>query len=103
MFAVIETGGKQYKVQVGTIVDVEKLDVAPSESVVFDRVLLVSDGTELKLGTPVVEGAKVTAKVLNQVKADKIIVFKFKRKTGYKRTQGHRQKMTTIKVESIAK
>lgn len=101
MFAVIETGGKQYKVEVGTIVDVEKLEVAPSEQFVFDKVLLVSDESGLTLGAPFVEGATVTVKVLNQVKADKIIVFKFKPKTGYKRTQGHRQKLTTIKVEAI--
>ncbi len=103
MFAVIETGGKQYLVESGTIVDIEKLEAQPADSYTFDKVLLISDGNELKLGKPFIEGAKVTAKVLNQVKADKIIVFKFKPKTGYKRTQGHRQKLTTIKVESISK
>ena len=101
MFAVIETGGKQYKVQIGTIVDIEKLEVPAQEVVAFDKVLLISDGDNVHIGTPYVEGASVCAKVLNHVRDDKIIVFKFKRKTGYKRTKGHRQKMTTIKIESI--
>ena len=102
MFAVIETGGKQYKVENGTIVDIEKLELEPQQEVTFDKVLLVFDGKSTKIGTPYVSGASVKAKVLNQVRDDKVIVFKFKRKTGYKRTRGHRQKMTTIKVESIS-
>ncbi|NBV42747.1 50S ribosomal protein L21 [bacterium] len=102
MFAIIETGGKQYKVAAGTIIDVEKLEAEPNTTLTFDKVLLVSGNGEPKIGQPYVEGASVKATVLNQVKDDKVIVFKFKPKTGYKRKAGHRQPLTTIKVESIS-
>ena len=101
MFAVIETGGKQYKVESGTIVDIEKLEGVAQDSISFEKVLLVFDGEKTHIGTPYIEGATVCAKILNQVRDDKITVFKFKRKTGYKRTKGHRQHMTTIRIESI--
>lgn len=100
-FAVIETGGKQYLVSAGTIVDIEKLEAKPSESFQFDKVLMVVEGQTLKMGQPYIEGASVKATVLNQIKDDKKITFKFKRKTGYQKKQGHRQKLTTIKVETI--
>lgn len=100
-FAIIETGGKQYQVEEGTIIDIEKLDTEPNKKVTFDKVLLLDDGTELKIGQPYVEGANVSATVLNQYRGDKLIVFKFKKKTGYKKTQGHRQSLTTVKIESL--
>lgn len=101
MFAIIETGGKQYKVEEGTIIDVEKLDAEAQGTVTFDRVLLVENGGEVQVGQPFVAGATVSATVLNHVKDDKKIVFKFKPKTGYKRKAGHRQPLTTIKVSAI--
>ncbi|MFC1754049.1 50S ribosomal protein L21 [Thermoproteota archaeon] len=101
MLAIIETGGKQYKVKEGTIIDIEKIEVEPSETITFDDVLLVSSDTETLIGQPFVKDAKVSATVLNQIKDKKKIIFKFKRKTGYKKTQGHRQNLTTIKVDKI--
>ena len=102
MFAVIETGGKQYKVNEGLIVDVEKLPVDAKQDVVFDKVLLIYDGKETKIGNPYIEGAKVAATALNQHRDDKVLVFKLKRKTGYKRTRGHRQFLTTVKITGIS-
>lgn len=107
MFAIIETGGKQYEVKEGLILDVEKLKddknqpLEPKASFTFDKVLLVFDGKDLKVGQPYVEGAKVTATVLEQTRDDKVIVFKFKRKTGYKRTRGHKQHQTRLKFGQI--
>ncbi|NDC82956.1 50S ribosomal protein L21 [bacterium] len=101
MFAIIETGGKQYKVEEGTIIDVEKLEVEAQGSVTFDKVLLVQSGEKTQVGQPYVSGASVSATVLNHVKDDKKIVFKFKPKTGYKRKAGHRQPLTTIRVSAI--
>jgi len=101
MFAVIETGGKQYKVEDGLIIDIEKIDGEPTSFVTFDKVLLHFDGKTTQIGTPYIEGYKVTAKVLNQIRDKKKIVFKFKSKTGYKKKQGHRQSLTTIKIDSI--
>jgi large subunit ribosomal protein L21 len=101
MFAIIETGGKQYKVQAGTILDIETLDGQPTDQFIFDKVLLVDNSGAIKVGQPYVDGATVTATILNHVKDDKKIVFKFKPKTGYKKTAGHRQPLTTIKVDAI--
>ncbi len=101
MFAIIETGGKQYRVSEGTLVDIELLEQEPASSVVFDKVLLVFDGKTTKIGAPFIEGATVNATILNHYKDDKVTAFKLKRKTGYKRTKGHRQHLTTIKVSSI--
>jgi large subunit ribosomal protein L21 len=101
MFAVIETGGKQYKVAEGTIIDVEKLNCNITDKVVFDKVLLFSKNNEVKIGQPYLENIEVTGTALNQIKDKKVIVFKFKRKTGYKKTQGHRQQYTTIKITKI--
>lgn len=100
MYAVIQTGGKQLKVEVGQEIFVEKLDVEENETVTFDEVLLVG-GEKTLVGTPLVEGANVVAKVLKQGKAKKIIVFKFKQKKGYKRKQGHRQPYTKLVIEEI--
>ncbi|MGN0844403.1 MAG: 50S ribosomal protein L21 [Kiritimatiellia bacterium] len=100
-YAVIETGGKQYRVQAGDSLDIELLHVAENESVVIDKVLALSDGTDLKVGTPYVEGAKVTLKVVKNFRGPKVISFIKKRRKGYKRTVGHRQELTRVTVESL--
>ena len=100
-YAVIETGGKQYRVQTGDSLDLELLHVAENESVVIDKVLALSDGTELKVGTPYVEGAKVTLKVVKNFRGPKVISFIKKRRKGYKRTVGHRQELTRVTIESL--
>ena len=97
MYAIIETGGKQYRVQENDFLFVEKLEVAEGEEVVFDKVLMV----EGKIGSPVVEGAKVVAKVVAQGKAPKIIVYKYKAKKNYHKKQGHRQAYTKVQITSI--
>lgn len=101
MYAVIETGGKQYRVQEGDIVFVEKLNVAEGESVNFDKVLLLSNDGNLNAGKPYVEGAKVEGTVLEQGKAKKIIVFKYKAKKNERKKKGHRQPFTKVKIEKI--
>ena len=100
MYAIIETGGKQYKVSEGDKVRVEKLDAEVDSTVVIDKVLLVG-GDSVKVGTPIVEGAKVEAKVLAQGKAKKVIVYKYKPKTGYHKKNGHRQLYTELEITSI--
>ncbi len=101
MYAIIETGGKQYKVQEGDVLYVEKLNAGEGESVTFDRVLAVSKNDGLVTGTPVVSGAVVTAKVEKHGKGRKIIVYKYKPKKNYRRKQGHRQPYTKIVIEKI--
>ena len=101
MQAIIETGGKQYRVQEGDVLMVEKLPADKGQDVVFDRVLFVSNGEETKVGQPLVEDAKVTGKVLEQGKGKKIIVFKFKAKKNYRRKQGHRQPYTKVAIDKI--
>mgnify|MGYP000872131821 CR=1 FL=1 len=101
MYAVIETGGKQYRVQEGDVVFVEKLDVAEGETVSFDKVLVLSNEGNLNAGKPYVEGAKVEGTVLEQGKAKKIIVFKYKAKKNERKKRGHRQPFTKVKVEKI--
>lgn len=101
MFAVIETGGKQYKVTEQDIIFVEKLDAAEEAEVVFDSVLAISDGTAFKTGTPAIEGAKVTAKVLKNGKGKKIVVFKYKSKKNEKKKIGHRQPFTKVQILKI--
>ncbi len=101
MFAVIETGGKQYKVTEQDIIFVEKLDVAEGEEVAFNTVLAVSDNNGIKVGTPVLEGAKVTAKVLKNGKGKKIYVFKYKPKKNEKKKIGHRQPYTKVQILTI--
>ncbi len=96
MFAIFTTGGKQYKVQEGDILEIEKIDA--EKTVEFDEVLMVDS----KIGTPFVEGVKVKAEVLNQKRDSKIIVFKKKRRQNYRRKQGHRQDITVIKIVKIA-
>lgn len=101
MYAVIETGGKQYRVQEGDVVFVEKIDVAEGDAVNFDKVLLVSNEGSINAGKPYVEGAKVEATVVEQGKAKKIIVFKYKAKKNERKKKGHRQPFTKVKIEKI--
>ena len=101
MYAIIETGGKQYRVQEGDVLRVEKLEIADGETVKFDKVLLVADEGKLNVGKPYVDGAVVEALVENQGKAKKIIVFKYKAKKDYRKKQGHRQPYTQVKIEKI--
>jgi len=101
VFAIIETGGKQYKVNEGDIIFIEKLDVAEGETVTFDRVMAVSAGEAVKFGTPVIEGAKVTANVLKNGKAKKIYVMKYKPKKNEKKKIGHRQPYTKVQITAI--
>ncbi|SKC64589.1 50S ribosomal protein L21 [Maledivibacter halophilus] len=101
MYAIIETGGKQYRVEEGDTLFVEKIDSNAGETVEFDKVLAVSNAGKLSVGTPFVEGAKVSASVVEQGKGKKIIVFKYKSKKDYRRKQGHRQPHTKIKIEKI--
>lgn len=101
MYALIETGGKQYRVEEGQPIYIEKLAAAEGETVTFDKVLLVGKEDGTVVGTPVVEGAKVTGKVEKQGKSKKIVVFKYKPKKNYKRKQGHRQPFTKVVIESI--
>ena len=100
MYAIIKTGGKQYVVEEGKVISIEKLDVEEGAEVTFDEVLLVS-GDDVKIGQPNVEGAKVTGKVLEQGKERKIRIFKYKAKSNYRRRQGHRQPFTKVKIEKI--
>jgi len=102
MYAIIETGNKQYKVNKGEVIDVELLFKAPEEKVVFDKVLLVSDNEKIEIGMPYVSGAKVTGKIVNDFKAKKVITFKYKHKTNYHRTKGHRQRMTKVMIEEVS-
>ena len=100
MYAIIATGGKQYKVSEGDVIKIEKLGKAEGESVTFDKVLLVSD-KETVVGNPTVAGATVTASVVCEGKDKKVIVYKYKRKTGYHKKNGHRQLFTKVKIEKI--
>ncbi len=101
MYAVIETGGKQYKVSEGDVIFIEKLDVAEGEEVKFDKVLVVADGDNFTVGTPAVDGAFVTGKVEKQGKSKKIYVFKMKRKKNERKKKGHRQPYTKVTIEKI--
>ncbi len=109
MYAVIETGGKQYKVKAGDTVYVEKLPGKEGDVITFDRVLLVSDGKTPKLGQPVIAGAKVTGKVVEQLtekgkthgRGPKVIIYKFRRRKNYRRKTGHRQSYTAVQINSV--
>ena len=101
MYAIIQTGGKQYKVAEGDVVTVEKLEAAEGDAVVFDQVLTVVKDDEVVVGKPMVAGAKVTAKVESQGKDKKILVFKYKAKSNYRKRQGHRQPFTKVVIEKI--
>jgi large subunit ribosomal protein L21 len=101
MLAVIKTGGKQYIVEPGTKLKVEKLEKSEGETIVFSDVLLTEDNGKVEIGSPIVKGAKVEAKILKQDKFEKVIVFKYKPKKRYKRKIGHRQPFTEIEILSI--
>ena len=101
MFAVIETGGKQYKVSEGTVLFIEKIEAEADETVKFDNVLAVSDDNGFKVGAPYVEGATVTAKAVKNGKAKKIVVFTYKPKKNEKRKMGHRQPYTKVEISAI--
>lgn len=100
-FAIVETGGKQYKVAAGQKLKVEKLNAEAGSNLTLDKVLLVADGEDVKLGTPYVSGAKVEAKVLGQGKSDKVIVFKYHSKTRQRKKKGHRQHYTELEIVSV--
>lgn len=101
MYAIIETGGKQYRVSEGDVIRVEKLSAKEGELVELDKVLAVSKDDQLLVGKPWLEEAKVTAKVLQHGRGDKIIVFKYKPKKNYRKKQGHRQPFTSVRIEKI--
>jgi len=102
-YAVISTGGKQYRVAEGAVLDVERVDAEVGKKVKLDQVLAISDGAALTVGKPHVSGAAVTAEVLEHFRGDKVIAFKKKRRKGYKRKLGHRQELTRVKVVSLGK
>ena len=101
MYAIFETGGKQYKAEKGDILQVEKLEGEAGDQVEFSRVLLIKDDKELKVGNPFLEGAKVIGRIRRQGRGRKIIVFKYRRRKNYRRKQGHRQYYTWVEVEDI--
>lgn len=100
-FAVIETGGKQYRVAPGQKVKIEKLETKAGDELSFDKVLLVADGEDVKVGVPYVDGAKVAGKVLRQGRAKKVIVFKYHSKTRYRKKKGHRQQFTEVEITNV--
>lgn len=101
MYAIIETGGKQYKVTESEVIFIEKLDGEPDSEVTFDKVLAISKDDKLKVGDPLISKATVSAKILSHGKEKKIIVFKYKPKKGYKKKQGHRQAYTKVEIMKI--
>lgn len=101
MFAVIEIGGKQYKIEKGVKFDVEKIEEKDGNTIEINKVLLLNDNGNIQIGTPFINGAYASAKIIEQIKADKIIVFKMKAKKRYQKKQGHRQKLTTIEIIDI--
>lgn len=102
MYAIIKTGGKQYRVAEGDVINVEKLEAAVDDTINIPEVLFVSDEDKSYVGTPIVSAAKVEAKVLAQGKSEKVVVFKYKRKKDYRRKQGHRQPFTQLSITKIA-
>ena len=103
MHAVIKTGGKQYIVKPGDIIDIEKISGEPGVEVNFEEVLLVSaDGEDVKVGSPLVESARVEGKIVRQKKGEKVVVFKFKRRKGYRKKAGHRQNLTSVEITGIS-
>ena len=100
-YAVFKTGGKQYRVEKGDTIDVEKLDVDAGDEIKFVEVLLVSDGSATKVGTPFLDGASVTAKVVDQVRGPKAVAFKMKRRKGFHKTKGYRRALTKLEITGI--
>ncbi len=101
MYAIIETGGKQYKVFEGEKLQVEKLNAEEGDTVTLDRVLMINNDSEILLGSPLVDGAKVTATIIEQGRGKKIIVYKYKAKANYRKKKGHRQPFSEIQIEKI--
>ena len=101
MYAVVATGGKQYKVEEGEVLRLEKLNGEVGEEVTFDQVLMVADGDAVRIGQPLVEGVTVKGKIVEQGKNKKILVFKYKRRKRFRRKQGHRQLFTAVKISAI--
>jgi large subunit ribosomal protein L21 len=101
MYAVVSSGGKQYRVEPGSTLIVERLAADPGASITFDRVLLVGDGDQVRVGTPVVAGASVRATVLGEERGPKLVVFKFKQKVKYRRRTGHRQRLMKVRIDAI--
>ena len=102
MYAVIKTGGKQYRVNAGDEIKVEKLDAHSGAEVVLDEVLLIADGDQVTIGKPLIDGAAVRATVLGQGRGEKIRIFKMRRRKHYRKTQGHRQSFTFLRIDSIS-
>lgn len=102
MYAVIKTGGKQYRVAAGEKIKVEQMPADVGQDIVLDEVLAVVDGDDAKFGTPLVDGAKVTAKVLSHGRHDKVRIFKMRRRKHYQKRQGHRQNYTELQIEAIS-
>jgi large subunit ribosomal protein L21 len=101
MYAVIETGGKQYRVQPGDTVVLEKLSGTTGDAVEFDQVLLLSDDENVAVGRPLIDGARVTGKIVEQGRGPKLIVYKFKRRKNYRKKNGHRQAFTAVKIDEV--
>jgi large subunit ribosomal protein L21 len=101
MYAIVDSGGKQYKVQEGEILRVEKLAGEVGNQVSFDKILMFSDGENVNIGTPILEDVAVNGHIVEQEKAKKIIVFKYKRRKRYRRKRGHRQQFTAVKIDNI--
>lgn len=101
MYAVVKTGGRQYRVEPGDTIDVERLSDEVGETVELNPVLMVGNGDDITLGTPAVDAARVTAEIVEHKRGKKIVVFKFKRRKNYRRKQGHRQSLTSVKITDI--
>ena len=101
MYAVVQTGGKQYRVSQGDTLQIELLEADKAKEVTFDQVLLIADGDKLQIGTPLLKGARVTAEVVEHKRGPKLIAFKMRRTEGYHRKVGHRQEITVVKVKAI--
>jgi large subunit ribosomal protein L21 len=102
MYAVIKTGGKQHRVSEGDVIAIEKLSGSKGETIVFDQVLMIEKEGDIRIGKPMVEGAKVIGEILAQAKAAKLIVFKMKKRKGYHKKNGHRQLLTSMKIKEIS-
>ena len=102
MYAVIKTGGKQHKVSEGDVIAIEKINGSKGDAIVFEQVLMVEKDGDIRVGRPVVEGAKVTGEILAQTKGDKLIVFKMKKRKGYHKKNGHRQQLTSMRIKEIS-
>ncbi len=101
MYAIIATGGKQYKALKGQVLQIEKLTAEVGDEVEFDHVLMVSDGKDIQIGTPYVEGAKVVAEIKNHIRGDKVEIIKFRRRKHHMKRQGHRQYLTEVEIKEI--